>query len=127
MPSDYDPGSTEADARMTFVTQEIGDADVETGAVDEDVLETQLDLQELAAGHEHEQIVFGVGIITDEIDRSMGDSLAIVGPLALAFVVAALLIAYRDPLDIVLGSSASSRSWSGRSASWAGRGSRSTR
>ncbi|MEY7852020.1 MMPL family transporter [Natrarchaeobius sp. A-rgal3] len=103
MPSDYDPGSTEADARMTFVTQEIGDADVETGAVDEDVLETQLDLQELAAGHEHDQIVFGVGIITDEIDRSMGDSLAIVGPLALAFVVAALLIAYRDPLDIVLG------------------------
>ncbi|MWV38518.1 MMPL family transporter [Natrialba sp. INN-245] len=103
MPSDYDPGSTEADARMTFVTQEIGDADIETGAVDEDVLETQLDLQELAAGHEHEQIVFGVGIITDEIDRSMGDSLAIVGPLALAFVVAALLIAYRDPLDIVLG------------------------
>ncbi|RQG90176.1 Patched family protein [Natrarchaeobius halalkaliphilus] len=103
MPSDYDPGSTTADARMTVVTQEIGDADVETGAVDDAVLETQLDLRDLAAGHDHDQIVFGVGVISDEIDRSMGDSLAIVGPIALAFVVAALLIAYRDPLDIVLG------------------------
>ncbi|MFP8951927.1 MMPL family transporter [Natrialbaceae archaeon A-arb3/5] len=104
MPSDYDPGSTDADARMTAVTQEIGDgADIETGAVDDAVLETQLDLRDLAADHEHDHVVFGVGIITDEIDRSMGDSLAIVGPLALAFVVAALLLAYRDPLDIVLG------------------------
>ncbi|RQG97794.1 efflux RND transporter permease subunit [Natrarchaeobius chitinivorans] len=103
MPSDYEPGSTEADARMTFVTQGIGDGDVEMGAVDEAVLDAQLDLRDLAADHDHDQIVFGVGVITDEIDRSMADSLAIVGPLALAFVVAALLVAYRDPLDIVLG------------------------
>ncbi len=103
MPSDYDPGSTESDARMTFVTQDVGDADLEAGAVDDEVLDTQLDLRDLAAGHDHDQIVFGVGIITDEIDRSMADSLAIVGPLALAFVIAALLIAYRDPLDIALG------------------------
>ncbi len=103
MPSDYDPGSTEADARMTFVTQDVGDADLEAGAVDDEVLDTQLDLRDLAADHEHDQLVFGVGVITDEIDRSMADSLIIVGPLALAFVVAALLIAYRDPLDIVLG------------------------
>ncbi|RQH01268.1 MMPL family transporter [Natrarchaeobius oligotrophus] len=103
MPSDYEPGSAEADARMTFVTQEIDDGDAEMGAVDEGVLDAQLDLRELAADHERDQIVFGVGVITDEIDRSMADSLAIVGPLALAFVVAALLVAYRDPLDIVLG------------------------
>ncbi|SDR16581.1 MMPL family transporter [Natronobacterium texcoconense] len=103
MPSEYDPGSTEADARMTAVSQDAGEEGLEMGAGDDAVIEAQLDLRDLASAHDHDQIVFGAGIITDEIDRSMGDSLAIVGPLALAFVVAALLIAYRDPLDIVLG------------------------
>nr|WP_259371241.1 MMPL family transporter [Natranaeroarchaeum aerophilus] len=50
-----------------------------------------------------EVIVFGFGAISEEIDRSMGESLAIVGPLALLFVVVALAIAYRDLLDILLG------------------------
>jgi predicted RND superfamily exporter protein len=42
-------------------------------------------------------------MLEDEIDRSMADSLAIVGPFTLLFVVLALAIAYRDPLDIGLG------------------------
>ncbi|AFZ73244.1 MMPL family transporter [Natronobacterium gregoryi] len=103
VPSEYDPGSTEADARMTAIAQETGEDGLEMGAGDDAVIDAQLDLRELASTHDHDQIVFGVGVVTDEIDRSMGDSLTIVGPLALAFVVAALLIAYRDPLDIVLG------------------------
>ncbi|EMA36816.1 MMPL family transporter [Halobiforma nitratireducens] len=104
MPSDYDPGSTDSDARMTSITQETGGVDLEMGGAEgSDVIDAQIDLRELASAHDHDQVVFGVGVITDEIDRSMGDSLAIVGPLALAFVTAALLIAYRDPLDIALG------------------------
>ncbi|WP_086888543.1 efflux RND transporter permease subunit [Natrarchaeobaculum aegyptiacum] len=102
MPAEYEPGELEADARMTALTQELGDAELEAGEADE-VLEAQLDVRSLAGDHDHEYVVFGIGIITDEIDRSMTDSLAIVGPLALAFVIAALLIAYRDPLDILLG------------------------
>jgi len=50
-----------------------------------------------------EYLVFGSGLTEREIDASMGDSLAIVGPFALLFVVLALAIAYRDLLDIVLG------------------------
>ncbi|MDG5821091.1 MMPL family transporter [Natronococcus sp. A-GB7] len=104
MPSDYEPGSTEADARMTLVSQETaGGDDMEMGGEMDATLETQLDLRELATQHEQEYVVFGAGIITDEIENSMGDSLAIVGPLALLFVVGALAIAYRDPLDIVMG------------------------
>ncbi|WP_293032692.1 MMPL family transporter [Natronococcus sp.] len=103
MPSDYEPGSTEADARMTLVTQETAAGDMEMGGEMDEALETQLDLRELANQHEQEYIVFGAGVITDEIENSMGDSLAIVGPLALLFVVGALAIAYRDPLDIVMG------------------------
>nr|WP_245549709.1 MMPL family transporter [Natronococcus occultus] len=104
MPSDYEPGSTEADARMTMVSQETaGGDDMEMGGEMDETLESQLDLRELANQDEQEYVVFGAGIITDEIENSMGDSLAIVGPLALLFVVVALAIAYRDPLDIAMG------------------------
>ncbi|MFC4543349.1 MMPL family transporter [Halosolutus amylolyticus] len=104
MPTSYEPGSTDADARMLFVTQSTESGEFQgPGSVDERTTESQLELRELADERDQEMLVFGSGIITDEIDRSMGDSLAIVSPLALLFVVVALLIAYRDPLDIVLG------------------------
>ncbi|SDJ50954.1 efflux RND transporter permease subunit [Natronorubrum texcoconense] len=103
MASSYDPGSTQADARMTMVMQQMDGDAMEMGGDTGGVLESQLDLRELANQQDQEYMVFGIGIITDEIDRSMGDSLAIVGPLALLFVVVALVVAYRDPLDIALG------------------------
>ena len=103
MPTDYDPGATEADARMTMIHQQSDVGDMEMGGESDPALDSQLDLRELADQNDQEYMVFGAGIITDEIDRSMGDSFAIVGPLALLFVVVALTIAYRDPLDIILG------------------------
>ncbi|MCU4925698.1 MMPL family transporter [Halobacteria archaeon AArc-dxtr1] len=103
MPTAYDPGSTEADARMTMVSQEAAGAGNEMEGATGPALDAQLDLRELANQHDQDIIVFGAGIIFDEIDRSLGDSFAIVGPFALLFVVAALSVAYRDPLDIALG------------------------
>lgn len=111
MPSSYDPGSTEADARMTSITQSASDSGSggsEMGAVSDRIVDSQLDIRDLATDYDDDElaggyIVFGGGILTDEIDGSMADSLAIVGPLALLFVVAALAIAYRDPIDIILG------------------------
>ncbi|MCU4739845.1 MMPL family transporter [Halobacteria archaeon AArc-m2/3/4] len=105
MPSSYDPGSTTADARMAFVTQ-LTDGNggmEEMGEADDRIVQSQLDLRTLANAQDQDYVVFGFGVISDEIDRSMADSLAIVGPLALIFVVLALMVAYRDPLDIVLG------------------------
>ena len=105
MPSEYEPGSTSADARMTFITQmtdeEVSTQDIE--GFEGGVLDAQLDLRDLANQQDEDYIVFGAGIMLEEIDQSMGDSLAIVGPLALLFVVGALLVAYRDPLDILMG------------------------
>ncbi|GAB3669083.1 efflux RND transporter permease subunit [Halopiger thermotolerans] len=107
MPSEYEPGSTEAEARLTSITQSTaggGAAGAEgMGALSDRIVESQLEIRELANAQDGDYVVFGGGIVTDEIDRSMGDSLAIVGPLALLFVVVALLVAYRDLLDIVLG------------------------
>ncbi|ELY66870.1 efflux RND transporter permease subunit [Natrinema versiforme] len=106
MSTSYEPGSTEAEARMTLLTQSTASAEGQGmggGAVSEQLIDSQLEIRELAQTQAQDYLVFGSGLITDEIDRSMNDSLAIVGPLALLFVVVALLIAYRDPLDIVLG------------------------
>ncbi|MFP9060383.1 MMPL family transporter [Natrialbaceae archaeon A-chndr2] len=105
MASSYEQGSTQADARMTFVTQSTdGTQAPEMGDFSGDAMDAQLVLQELAMEQTgNEYIIFGFGIISDEIDRSMADSLAIVGPMALFFVVVALFIAYRDILDIILG------------------------
>ncbi|MFA9504363.1 MMPL family transporter [Natrinema sp. H-ect1] len=106
MPSSYEPGSTQAETRMTAITQSTAGGSaggIEGGMISDEILDNQLEIRDIAESHDQDYLVFGAGVITDEIDRSMGDSLAIVGPLALLFVVVALLVAYRDLLDIVLG------------------------
>jgi hydrophobe/amphiphile efflux-3 (HAE3) family protein len=106
MSTSYEAGETSANARMMFVRQEVADAgSVEQGDVSDRLVDSQLRMQKLAddSQTENEYVVFGFGLISDEIDRSMGDSIAIVGPLALLFVVLTLIVAYRDLLDIVLG------------------------
>ncbi|GAB7092911.1 hypothetical protein JCM30237_00630 [Halolamina litorea] len=103
MPTDYEPGSTEADATMIIVTME-GSGSAAQGTAGDDVVDAQLAMQDLGdSGDGGEYLVFGAGIISEEITNSMSDSLVIVGPLAIAFVLIALVVAYRDPLDIVLG------------------------
>ncbi|MFB6104151.1 MAG: MMPL family transporter [Halobacteriaceae archaeon] len=100
----YTPGSTTAEATMIIVQQTAEQADVQ-GSASARLETSQLALQSIAQqrfGAEH-VLVFGSGIVSDEITRSMTDSLAIVGPLALLFVLVVLIIAYRDLLDIVLG------------------------
>ncbi|WP_090311025.1 efflux RND transporter permease subunit [Natronorubrum texcoconense] len=104
LPTDYEQGSTQADARMLFVTQHgDGQGGMEGEAADH-VVDSQLAMAELVDDRFGDGgFVFGAGIITDEIDRSLTDSLIIVVPMALLFVSAVLAVAYRDLLDIVLG------------------------
>ena len=109
MPTTYEPGSTTADARMLIVTQDVGESAAVSGpgAYGDVVTDAQLAMERRAGARSgqggNEYVTFGMGIITDEIDRSMSDSLTIVAPLALLFVLLTLLIAYRDLLDILLG------------------------
>ena len=95
LPTAYEPGSRTANASLLVVTQQTVGFDAVTDA--------QLEIRDLATQQESEYSVFGSGIINHEIDQSLGDSFAIVGPLALLFVVVALTVAYRDLLDILLG------------------------
>jgi predicted RND superfamily exporter protein len=104
MPTGYEPGNTSTNATMLVVSHESG-GNAAAGTAPQSLVDAQLAMQTVASGGEdvREVMVFGGGIISDEINRSMADSLAIVGPLALLFVVVALAIAYRDLVDIVLG------------------------
>jgi predicted RND superfamily exporter protein len=104
METDYERGSTTAKGTVVFVSQ---NADIVPGAgmAPDEIIEAQLEIQEIAKqGDDNlEYLTFGVGIISDEIQASQADSLTIIGPLALIFVLLTLVIAYRDLLDIVLG------------------------
>jgi hydrophobe/amphiphile efflux-3 (HAE3) family protein len=104
MPTSYEPGSTTATAHNTYITQETRGGTVEgPSGFSEPITSAQLELRDLAQQQEDQYTVFGAAIITDEIDQSFADSLAIVGPIALLFVVVVLTIAYRDIIDILLG------------------------
>ena len=103
LPATFDPGSTTATSGAISVRQQLGDAVQDPDQTPEGVTQAQLDIREFATSQDSEYAIFGFGILSDEIDQSLGDSGAIVGPLALLFVVVALTVAYRDLLDIVLG------------------------
>ena len=103
MASTYDRGSTSAEATMMLVTQRTEDAVAPGGTVSDRIVDSQLKMQDLGEEYAGEYLIFGSGLITDEINRSMTDSMLIVGPLALVFVLLALAIGYRDILDIILG------------------------
>ncbi|WP_123533014.1 MMPL family transporter [Halosimplex salinum] len=103
MPTGYEPGATSAEASMIVLTQTT-DSAVSQGSASERIQRSQTTIQSLA--HQElgdETMTFGAGIIADETNRSMEDSLVVVGPFAAVFVLIVLTFAYRDLLDIVLG------------------------
>jgi predicted RND superfamily exporter protein len=101
----YDPGATSAEATVILVSQQTDSPSVGGGTATQAITDAQLAMQELGDEQANgvEFVVFGSGIITDEINQSMTDSMTIVGPLALLFVLIALALGYRDLLDIILG------------------------
>jgi predicted RND superfamily exporter protein len=103
MPSDYEPGETRASATLLAITQDTGGAYVAPDSAPQEIIDAQYEMRAIAEDRPGEYVVFGYGITANEINSSMSDSLAVVGPLALLFVLVVLLIAYRDLLDIALG------------------------
>jgi len=105
VPRYFEPGETSTNATMFFVSQS-GQAGMSgpQGQTDDAIVDSQLAMQGLVQERFADGgFVFGSGIISDETDRSFDDSLVIVIPLALLFVVGTLAVAYRDLFDIILG------------------------
>jgi predicted RND superfamily exporter protein len=103
MPTDYEPGSTNASATMVAVFQTTETASA-TGNAPEAIVDAQLATEALGTERSvgSDTIVVGNGLITEEQARSRADTLSILGPLALLFVLLTLVVVYRDLLDITL-------------------------
>jgi len=63
----------------------------------------QRSVDHIAQSSQGDFTVFGPGIISGELSRVVGDSLAIVVPAAALLITVFLAFAYRDPLDLLLG------------------------
>jgi len=103
MPTAYEPGGTQANATTMTVRLDTDGEFVAPDGAPEAIIGAQFEMRAVGSEHPDEYIVFGHGITADEIDSSMQDSMAVVGPLALLFVLSVLVVAYRDPVDIALG------------------------
>jgi len=100
----YEPGSTTANAHSIFITQQTRGGSIENpGGFSDAVIDSQLDMRTLGEERDRPYLVFGLGVLGEEIDQSMADSLRLVAPIALLFVLLVLTLAYRDLLDILLG------------------------
>jgi hypothetical protein len=79
LPTSYEPGSTTASGRVTFVFQDSAGEDLS-----EESIEGQLAMRALAAQDlTGDAFVFGAGIVDDESTRATGESFALISPVAL--------------------------------------------
>ncbi|MFO7833716.1 MAG: MMPL family transporter [Halohasta sp.] len=70
---------------------------------DDNLQEVQGGVKEIADRSDGEIRVFGLGITNSETQNVIGDSLGIVMPAVLGLILLFLIVAYRDPVDLVLG------------------------
>ncbi len=101
---DFNPTAASASASITVVTHDVaadgGQGPEEGGG---QIQEIQVSMSTIADDAGGDIRVFGSGIISEEFGNIIGDSLTIVLPVVLFLILAFLVIAYRDPIDLVLG------------------------
>lgn len=103
---DYNPTSVQATSTISLVTHEMqGNSDQPVaGTADEvSVTDIQLQIAEFSQNRGTSITVFGSGIQSNELASVTGDSLILVIPLSILFILLFLTISYRDPVDITLG------------------------
>jgi uncharacterized protein len=99
LPTDYEPGSTTADARITFFFQVDDSGEDESP---EAAYAAQVEIAELVEERFDDAFVFGQGITDAASSSAVGDSFAIITPVALVLVLFALGVAYRDVVDVLV-------------------------
>lgn len=99
LPTEYEPGTTQADARITLVFQENPSGSVTT---EQDVHDAQVTIDSLVEKRFADAFVFGEGIIDEESSQAIGDSFTIITPVAIILLLVVLTIAYRDLMDVLV-------------------------
>jgi len=100
LPSEYEPGTTRADARLTFVFQ-TADSDG-ANETPEAAYDAQVAIASLVDDRFDDAFVFGQGIVDDASGRAIGDSFRLIAPVALVALLLVLGITYRDPIDVLV-------------------------
>ncbi|MDG5818338.1 MMPL family transporter [Natronococcus sp. A-GB7] len=99
LPNDYEPGSTTAESRIAFLFQ------VDESGEDEDpeaAYAAQVEIDGLVEDRFDDAFVFGQGVTDEASSNAVGDSFAIITPVALVLVLFALGVAYRDVADVLV-------------------------
>ncbi|ELZ08368.1 hypothetical protein C479_13553 [Halovivax asiaticus JCM 14624] len=99
LPNDYEPGSTDAESRLILTFQSDGTADDEEPQA---AYDAQVELETLFDERFDDGFVFGQGITDEASTNAVGDSFAIITPVALVLVLFALGVTYRDVVDVLL-------------------------
>ncbi|MFC7155145.1 RND family transporter [Halomarina halobia] len=103
--TDFNPESATASASIGSVSHDVP-AYSETagpGGSADALTSIQLRSERVVAATAPGIEVFGSGLVNDEFSRVIFDSLIVVVPAAALFIVLFLVVAYRDPLDLLLG------------------------
>ncbi|ELY49321.1 efflux RND transporter permease subunit [Natronolimnohabitans innermongolicus] len=100
LPATYEPGSAEAESRITFV---VHTAEDRAGDDASGVSDAQLEIESLFEERFDDGFVFGEGITDAASASAIGDSFAIITPVALVLVLSVLAVTYRDLVDILIG------------------------
>ncbi|MGB9964102.1 RND family transporter [Halobacterium sp. CBA1126] len=95
---DFNPTSVSATASITSVSH-----DVPQGFTDSDLTAVQTSIQSLASSEPGDIRAFGAGITNAEMSNVISDSLIIVMPVVVILLLVFLVVAYRDPIDLLLG------------------------
>ncbi|OIB58268.1 efflux RND transporter permease subunit [Natrialba sp. SSL1] len=100
LPTEYEPGTTDAESRIGFVFQadDSGPDDEPQAAYD-----AQVEIADLVDDRFDDAFLFGQGVTDEASSNAVGDSFAIITPVALVLVLFALGTAYRDVVDVLLG------------------------
>ncbi|RBI59491.1 RND transporter [halophilic archaeon] len=100
LPSDYESGTTRADARLTLVFQS-----PDTGGDNEtpqEAYDAQVAIGSLVDERFNDAFVFGQGIIDESSSQAIGDSFLIITPVAIVLLLVVLSIAYHDLVDVLV-------------------------
>ncbi|MFC7068719.1 efflux RND transporter permease subunit [Halobaculum lipolyticum] len=102
---DFDRQGASAGATVAVVVHEpIGGSDAAAGAgTDSPLTSLQTRARAVVATVGGDITVFGAGLVSAEFSNVVFDSLILVLPASIALIFVFLVVAYRDPIDLVLG------------------------
>ncbi|KAB1193923.1 MMPL family transporter [Haloferax sp. MBLA0076] len=102
--NDFNRESVKASSTIGVVSHEVPGISSSAGTSGTSPMtDIQVEIQTMTSVAESDITVFGSGIISSELGNVIADSLLLVVPAAVLLIFGFLVIAYRDPIDLLLG------------------------